>query len=113
MAKELEEVKARRLVGLVRAGAVGWGVSHGEVRRRLGQLASDHAVAVERGFGGVWELRDTRVVLKVGSARAEEVWKGVPAVASSSPESRRTWRWCSGCLEHETGGVRGGKEGGG
>ena len=47
VAREHEEVKACRLVGLVRAGAVGQGVSHGEVRRRLGQLAGDHAAAVE------------------------------------------------------------------
>ena len=36
VAREHEEVKARRLVGLVRAGAVGWGISHGEVWRWLG-----------------------------------------------------------------------------
>ena len=107
VARELEEVKARRLVGLVRAGAVGWGISHGEVWRRLGQLTSDRAAAVERGFGGVWELRDTRVVLKVGSARADELRKGVPAAASSSPELRRRGRWCSGCLERETCGCEG------
>jgi len=89
VAREHEEVKARRLVGLVRAGAVGWGVSHGEVRRRLGQLAGGRAAAVEWGCGGVWELRDARAVLKAGSARAEEVWKGGPAVASGSPELRR------------------------
>ena len=81
------------------------------MQRRLGQLAGDRAAAAERGFGGVWELRDTWVVLKVGSARAEEVWKGVPTAASSSSELRRRGRWCSGCLERETGGVRGGMEG--
>ena len=53
VAREHEEVKARRLVGLVRAGAVGWGVSHGEVRRRLGQLAGGRAAAVAWGCGGV------------------------------------------------------------
>jgi hypothetical protein len=89
VAREHEEVKAHRLVGLVRAGAVGWGVSHGEVRRRLAQLAGGCAAAVEWGCGGVLELRDARAVLKTGSARAEEVWKGGPAVASGSPEVRR------------------------
>ena len=78
MASEHEEVKARRLVVLVRAGAVGCGVSHGEVQRRLGQLAGGRAVAVEWGCGGVLELRDARAVLKAGTARAEEVWKGGP-----------------------------------
>ena len=89
VAREHEEVKARRLVGLVRAGAVGWGISHGEVWRRLGQLAGGRAAAVEWGCGGVWELRDARAVLKAGSAWAEEVWKGGPAAASGSPELRR------------------------
>ena len=73
MAREHEEVKARRLVGLVRAGAVGWGVSHGEVQRRLGQLSGGRAAAVEWECGGVWELRDARAVLKAGSAWVEEV----------------------------------------
>ena len=89
VAREHEEVKARRLVGLVRAGAVGRGVSHSGMRRRLGQLAGGRAVVVEWGCGGVWELRDARAVLKAGSARAEEVWKGIPVAASSSPELRR------------------------
>ena len=89
VAREHEEVKARRLVVLVRAGAVGWGVSHGELRRRLGQLSSGRAAAVEWGCGGVWKLHDARAVLKAGSARVEEVWEGGPAVASSSPELRR------------------------
>ena len=89
VAREHEEVKARRLVVLVRAGAVGWGVSHGEVQRRLGQLSGGRAAAVEWGCGGVWELCDARAVLKAGSARAEEVWKGGPAAASGSPELRR------------------------
>ena len=47
MAREHEEVKARRGVGLVRTGVAGWVFSHGEVRRRLGQLAGDRAAAVE------------------------------------------------------------------
>ena len=89
VAREHEAVKVHRLVGLVRAGAVGWGVSHGEVRRRLGQLAGGRAAAMEWGCGGVWELRDARAVRKAGSAWAEEVWKGGPAAASSSPELRR------------------------
>ena len=86
VAREHEEVKARRLVVLVRVGAVGWGVCHGEVRRRLGQLAGGRAVAVEWGCGGVWELRDARAVLKAGSARA----------ASGSPELRRRGRGARG-----------------
>ena len=89
MAREHEEVKARRLVGLVRAGAVGQGVSHGEVRRRLGQLAGGRATAVDWGCGGVRELHNAQAVLKAGSARAEEVWKVGPAAASGSPELRR------------------------
>ena len=35
------------------------------------------------------ELRDARAVLKAGSMREEEVWKGGPAAASGSPELRR------------------------
>ena len=89
VAREHEEVKARRLVGLVRAGAVGWGVSHGEVRRRLGLLAGGRAAAVGWGCGEVWKLRDAQAELKAGSAWAEEVWKGGPAAASGSPELRR------------------------
>ena len=53
VAREHEEVKARRLVGLVRTGVVGWGVSHGEVRQQLGQLAGGRAAAVGWGCGEV------------------------------------------------------------
>ena len=84
VASEHEEVKAHRLVGLVRAGAVGWGVSHGEVRRRLGLFA-----VVGWGCGEVWKLRDTRAELKAGSAWAEGVWRSGPAAAAGSPELRR------------------------
>ena len=108
VAREHEEVKAHRLVGLVRAGAVGWGVSHGEVRRRLGLLAGGCAAAVGWGCGEVWKLRDARAELNAGSAWAEGVWRSGPAAASSSPELRRRGRWCSGCLERETGGAWGG-----
>ena len=74
---------------MVRTGVAGWVFSHGEVQRRLGLLAGGRAAAMEWGCGGVWELRDARAVLKAGSARAEEVWKGGPAAASGSPELRR------------------------
>ena len=111
MAREHEEVKARRLVGLVRAGAVGWGVSHGEVRRRLGLLAGGRAAAVEWGCGGVWELRDARAVLKAGSAQAEEIWKGGPAVASGSSELRRRGSGARGAWSARLGGVSSGMEG--
>ena len=89
VAREHEEVKARRGVGLVRTGVAGWVFSHGEVQRRLGLLAGDRAAAVDWGHGGVWELREARAELKAGSERAEEVWRGGPATASSSPELRR------------------------
>ena len=52
VARELEEVRAHRFVGLVRSGTVDWGIPHGEVRRRLGLLAGDLAAVVERGRGG-------------------------------------------------------------
>ena len=52
MARELEEVRAHRFVGLVRSGTVDWGIPHSEMQRRLGLLASDLAAAVERGRGG-------------------------------------------------------------
>ena len=66
VAREHEEVKAHRGVGLVRTGVVGWVFSHGEVRRRLGLLAGGRAVAVGWGCGEVWKLRDTRAELKAG-----------------------------------------------
>ena len=89
VAREHEEVKARRLMASMRVGVVDWGIPHGEVRRRLWQLAGDRAAAVDWGYGEVWKLHDVRAELKAGSARAEEVWRGGPAAASSSPELRR------------------------
>ena len=89
MASEHEEVKARRLVGFVQTGVAGWVLSHGEVWRRLGLLAGGRAAVVGWGCGEVWELRDVRAELKAGSAWAEEIWRGGPAAASSSPEMRR------------------------
>ena len=35
VARELEEVRAHRLMASVRVGVVDWGIPHGEVRRRL------------------------------------------------------------------------------
>ena len=58
MASEHEEVKAHRLVGLVRTGVAGWVLSHGEVRRRLGLLIGGRAAAVGWGCGEVWKLRE-------------------------------------------------------
>ena len=89
VAREHEEVKARRGVGLVRTGVAGWVFSHGEVRRWLGLLAGGRAAAVGWGCGEVWKLRDARVELKVGSAWAEGVWRSGPAAASGSLELRR------------------------
>ena len=88
--REHEEVKASRLVGLVRTGAI-WLGCFPTARCGGGseQLVGGRGTAVEWGCGGVWELRDARAVLKAGSAWAEEVWKGGPAAASSSPELRR------------------------
>ena len=43
------------------------------------------APAVEGGRGVAEELRESEVELGVGSARAEEVWKGGSTVSSSSP----------------------------
>ena len=88
VARELEEVRPHRFVGLVRSGTVDWGIPHGEVRRRFELLAGDRAEAADWGCGGAWELREARVELKAGSERAEEVWRGGPAAASSSPELR-------------------------
>ena len=64
MASEHEEVKARRLMASVRVGVVDCGIPHGEVRRRLWQLAGDHAAAVDWRCGGAWELREARAELK-------------------------------------------------
>ena len=89
MAREHEEVKARRLMASVRVGVVDWGIPHGEVRRRLELLAGDCAAAADWGCGGAWELREARAELKAGSERAEEVWRGDPTAVSSSPELRR------------------------
>ena len=89
VARELEEVRAHRFVGLVRSGTVDWGIPHGEVRRRLELLVGDRAAAADWGCGGAWELREARAELKAGSERAEEVWRGGPAAASSSLELRR------------------------
>ena len=44
---------------------------------------------VDWGCGEVWELRDIRAELKVGSAWAGKIWRGGPVVSSSSPEMRR------------------------
>jgi hypothetical protein len=89
VAREHEEVKARRLMALVRVGVVDWGIPHSEVRRRLWQLAGDRAAAADWGCGIAWELREARAELKAGSERAEEVWRGGPAAVSRSPELRR------------------------
>ena len=51
VARELEEVRAHRFVGLVRSGTVDWGIPHSEVRRRLELLAGDRAAAAD---WGVW-----------------------------------------------------------
>ena len=42
-------------------------------RRRAAEIDGDRVAAVEWGCGGVWELRETRAVLKAGSARAEQL----------------------------------------
>ena len=89
VARELEEVRAHRLMASVRVGVVDWGIPHSEVRRRLWQLAGDRAASADWGCGGAWKLREARAELKAGSERAEEVWRGCPAAASSSPELRR------------------------
>ena len=81
VAREHEEVKARRLMASVRVGVVDWGIPHGEVRRRLWQLAGDRAAEANWGCGGAWELHEARAELKAGSERAEEVWRGGPAGA--------------------------------
>ena len=39
----------------------------------MAELDGDRAAAVDWGCGGVWELRETRAVLKAGSARAERL----------------------------------------
>ena len=39
----------------------------------MAELDGDRAAAVELGCRGVWELRETRAVLKAGSARAERL----------------------------------------
>ena len=72
-ARELEEVRAHRLMASVRVGVVDWGIPHGEVRRRLWQLAGDRAAEANWGCGGAWKLREARAELKAGSERAEEV----------------------------------------
>ena len=41
----------------------------------------DRAAAVDWGCGGVWELRETRAVLKAESARAEHEGEWVQEVA--------------------------------
>ena len=89
VARELEEVRAHRFVGLVRSGTVDWGIPHGEVRWRLWQLAGDCAAAADWGCGGAWKLLEARAEFKAGSEHAEEVWRGGPAAASSSLELRR------------------------
>ena len=68
---------------------VDWGIPHGEVRRRLWQLTGDRAAVADWGCGGAWKLREARAELKAGSEWAEEVWRGGPVAASSSPELRR------------------------
>ena len=77
------------MMASVRVGVVDWGIPHGEVRRRLWQLAGNRAAAADWGCGGAWKLREARAELKAGSEWAEEVWRGGPVAASSSPELRR------------------------
>ena len=55
MARELDEVRAHRFMASVRVGVVDWGIPHGEVRRRLWQLAGNRATAADWGCGGAWE----------------------------------------------------------
>ena len=107
VARELEEVRAHRLMASVRFGVVDWGIPHGEVRWRLWQLAGDRAAAADWGCGGAWKLREARAELKAGSERAEEVWRGGAAAASSSLELRRRavvlWGFWQGTGERATG----------
>ena len=66
---------------------MGYSPRRGAAAARL--LAGDRAAAADWGCGGAWKLREARAELKAGSERAEEVWRGGPAAASSSPELRR------------------------
>ena len=58
---------------------LGWSERGGPLRagrrrwRRTAELDGYCAAAVDWGCGGVWELRETRAVLKAGSARAEQL----------------------------------------
>ena len=47
----------------------------------MAELDGDHAAAVDCGCGGVWELRETRAVLKAGSAWAERLRRCVATVS--------------------------------
>ena len=66
-------------------GVAGLGVPHGEVRRRLWQLAGDCAAAADWGCGGAWKLREARADHKAGSERAEEGCSGRFMAVSSLP----------------------------
>ena len=61
--------------------------------RRTVELDGDRAAVVDWGCGGVWELRETRAVLKAGSARAERL------------------RRCGATVSFELAGVRAGRGG--
>ena len=60
VARELEEVRAHRLMASVWFRVVDWGIPHSEVRRWLWQLTGDRAAVADWGCGGAWELREAR-----------------------------------------------------
>ena len=111
VAREHEEVKARRLVGLVRAGAVGWGVSHGEVRRWLRTARRrpcyGGGMGVWRGLGAARRSGGAKGGVGAGGGGLEGRTRGSVGLAGVAEEGR----WCSGCLERETGNVSDGIEG--
>ena len=106
-ARKLQGVKRYLLEGLGRGGGGRRRLVDGEQRRSAYGIGGEVAPGVEGGRGMARELRESEAELLVGSAWAEEVWRAVATVSSSSPACGRTaavfwgvwvgnWRGCEG-----------------
>ena len=98
VAREHEEVKARRLVGLVRTGAVGWGVFPWRVaaaaRTARRRPCFGGGMGVWRGLGAVRCSGGAKGGVGAGGGGLEGQTRSGVEVAGVAEEGR----WCSGCL---------------
>ena len=104
VAREHEEVKARRGVGLVRTGVAGWVFSHGEVRRRP---CCGGGMGVWRGLEAARRSGGAKGGVGMGGGGLEERTRGGVGLAGVEEEgggARSAW-------SARPGGARGGMEG--